>query len=158
MRRLRPIHALFIVLFFAGAVLAANYAFEGGFLRESYERVRPDTDGNVIVDIAELQANEVHFYRYLNYGNQEVRFFVGRDEDGHVHVAFDAAENDFKLKRGFRFHDGWMVNNKCDTSLPLAEVGSRKGGCYPVPLEHQIVGDTVVIADSQILRGWRFFR
>ncbi len=116
MRRFRPIHGVALVLVFFAAVLAAEWLLEGGLRRQAFERVSPDTNGMVILDVSDLGPNQVRFYRFLNAGNQEIKFFLGRDEHGVIQAAFDASENDFKMKRGFRYHDGWMVNNKCETS------------------------------------------
>jgi uncharacterized membrane protein len=110
------------------------------------------------VPAGDLGANQVRFYRFLNTSNQEVFFFVGRDGAGTLHVAFDAAESDYRRKRGFR-HDGeWLVNNKCETACRLAEVNAGGGGCKPVPLAHRLEGDTVLLAESDVLTGWRYFQ
>ena len=85
-------------------------------------------------------------------------FFVGRDEAGTLAVAFDASENDFKRKRGFRAEGAWVVNNKCDTATRLAEVNLGRSGCGPVPLRFHQEGATLVLAENDILEGWRYFR
>src|SRR4028119_2393362 len=82
----------------------------------------------------------------------------GRDRAGHVQVAFDANEPCAKAKRGFRAEGEWLVCNKCDKSFRLAEVNAGGGGCKPVPLEHRVSGDELVIAEADILAGWRLFR
>jgi uncharacterized membrane protein len=126
--------------------------------RPRHERVSPDRDGVVRLDVSTLAPRQVRFYRFLNAGNQEVLFFVGRDEAGTVQVAFDAAESDYRRHRGFR-HDGdWMVNNKCDTACRLAEVNAGGGGCKPVPLAHRVQGETVLLAEADVLTGWRYFQ
>lgn len=153
MKRFRPIHGLLIVpVFVVGVFLAA-----GGFGLGAYERVAPDPDGLVHVPVADLAPSEVRFYRFLNRGNQEVKFFVGRDGDGEIQVAFDAGESHAKLGRGFRHEGDWVVDNKCDTAIRLDEVNAGGGGCRPVPLEHRIEGGDVVLTESAILRGWRLF-
>jgi uncharacterized membrane protein len=156
--RFRPRHGLVLVPIFLGAVLLADYAREGGFGRPSYQRVAPDPQGEVRLEIGDLAPAEVRFYRFLNPGNQEVKFLVGRDPEGHLQVAFDAAESDFKRKLGFRHEGEWLVNNKCDTAVRLAEVNEGRGGCRPVPLAHRLEQHTLVLAERDILVGWRYFR
>ena len=117
-----------------------------------------DPQGQVTLDVSALQPLEVRFYRFLNAGNQEVLFFVGRDETGAVQVAFDASENDFKRKRGFRADGAWVVNQKCDTATRLAEVNLGRSGCGPVPLRFRLEGGTLRLAENDILEGWRYFR
>ncbi|HXT22094.1 MAG TPA: hypothetical protein VN923_15180, partial [Thermoanaerobaculia bacterium] len=97
MARIRPIHAIFAVAFFMGAVLVAEWAIDKSTRRAETERVTPQ-DGLVKVDVSGIAPGQVRFYDFLNPGNQEVRFLVGRDRSGTLQVAFDAAENDFKRK------------------------------------------------------------
>src|SRR5688500_16295661 len=148
---------MLLVAFFMAAVLVADWALDGGFRRGEFERVSPDRAGEVRLAVGELAVGEVRFYRFLNPGNQEARFFVGRDRNGELQVAFDAAENDFKRKLGFRHEDGWLVNNKCETALPLEEVNAGTSGCRPAPLRHRLDGQTLVLAESDVLTGWRYF-
>lgn len=156
MKRFRPVHGLLAVAALVAAVLAAERWLSPH--RARYQRISPDAQGRVVVDLAGLAPLGVRFYRFLNAGNQEVRFFVGRDEAGGLQVAFDASENDFKLKRGFRAEGSWIVNNKCETAVRLAEVNRRPSGCAPVPLPFRAEGDRLVLAESDVLAGWRYFR
>lgn len=147
-----------MVLLFVGIVLVADMALEGRLGGSEFELVRPESDGQVKISLSDLQPQDVRFYRFLNAGNQEVRFFVGRDAAGTVQVAFDANADCAKLKRGFR-HDGeWMVCRKCDKSFRLADVNAGGGGCKPVPLGHHVQGDKLLIAESDVLKGWSLFR
>lgn len=158
MRRFKPSHGIFLVLLFVGAVLLADLALEGRLGGHAYERVGPDANGVVRVSLAGLETQQVRFYQFLNPGSQEVRFFVGRDSAGHVQVAFDANEPCAKAKRGYRAEGEWVVCNKCDKAFRLAEVNAGGGGCKPVPLKHRVSGDELVIAEADILTGWRLFR
>jgi uncharacterized membrane protein len=158
MRRFKPIHGLFLILVFVGAILAADYALEGRLGQAGYERVSPGADGMVRISLADLAPNEVRFYRFLNPGNQEVKFLVGRDAAGHVQVGFDASETHAATGRGFRHEGEWVVDNKCGTAVRLAEVNRGGGGCRPVPLSHRVEGDRLVLAEADILSGWRLFR
>ena len=99
----------------------------------------------------------MRFYRFLNSGNQEVKFFVGRDGKNTLQVAFDANDICYKTKRGYR-HDGdWVTCGKCDKSFRVANVNDGGGGCKPVPLAHTVAGNQLVLEESDILKGWRFF-
>ncbi|MEM1182278.1 MAG: Fe-S-containing protein [Acidobacteriota bacterium] len=152
MKRFTPLYGILIVLLFVGAAVSASYLGRSG-----YERISPQ-DGMVRIDVASLPTQEVRFYRFLNHGNQEVKFFVGRDGDGTVQVAFDASETDYKRKLGFRLEGEWLVNNKCDTASRLTEVNGGGGGCRPVPLKHRLDGSTLIMTETDILAGWRYFR
>ncbi|MEM8933267.1 MAG: Fe-S-containing protein [Acidobacteriota bacterium] len=154
MKHFKPVYGLVVVVLFVGVVISADLAMTGA----SHQRVSPDSRGLVEIDVADLGTSDVRFYRFLNSGNQEVKFFVGRDREGTLHVAFDASETDYKRKRGFRHEGDWMVNNKCDTAVLLAKVNASDGGCHPVPLAHRSQGDRLVLHESDILAGWRYFR
>lgn len=158
MKTLKPIHAAVLVVIISSVVLVTDYALEGGFSRADYERVGPDDQGLVTIDVSDLANGTVRFFRFLNYGNQEVLFFVGRDQHGTVQVAFDANEICYKLKRGYRHQEEWVVCNKCDKAFRLAEVNDGDGGCKPVPLPHRLRGDQLILVEADILTGWRFFR
>ena len=158
MRRFKPIHGIALVLLFVGGVLAADLALEGRLGSSEVQRVSPGPDGLVHLSLAGLQPLQVRFYQFLNSGNQEVRFLVGRDPAGHLAVSFDASEDCAKTKRGFRAEGEWLVCNKCDKSFRLTEVNAGGGGCKPVPLEFREDGEDLVIAEADILKGWRLFR
>jgi uncharacterized membrane protein len=151
----RPVHGVLAVAALLAAFLSLEAAFGSG---SRATRVAPDPQGRVTLDVADLKPLEVRFYRFLNSGNQEVKFFVGRDESGALQVAFDASENDFKRKRGFRAEGAWMVNNKCDTAVRLAEVNAAPSGCAPTPLRFRQEGTRILLAENDVLEGWRYFR
>lgn len=152
----RPVHGVSILALLVGGVLAFDMA--SGWSGRRFELVRPDRQGRVEIGVADLAPGQVRFYRFLNAGNQEVKFFVGRDERGGIQVAFDAAESDYKMKRGFRSDSGWMVNNKCDTAIRLSEVNAGRGGCAPIPIRFAVEGERIAIAEADLLAGWRYFR
>jgi phosphodiesterase/alkaline phosphatase D-like protein len=117
MRRFKPIHGVSLVLLSVAAILTAEFLFEsqrGG----DTQRVSPGRDGKVRVSLAGLEPQQVRFYQFLNTGNQEVRFFVGRDAGGHVQVAFDGNEVCAKTKRGY-----WHEAGPCIQAVQSADNG-----------------------------------
>lgn len=155
--KVRPLHLILAVSALGGLLLLADRFLAGGFEAEAYERVAPKADGTVRLDLSALAVSEVSFYRFLNRGNQEVRFFVGRDPQGTVQVAFDANEQCAKTKRGYRHQGEWVVCNKCDKAFRITEVNAGGGGCKPITLEHRLNGNQLLLAESDILKGWRYF-
>lgn len=155
--RFKPIHGVLAVVIFSGIVVVADLALEGHFGRPPYERVAAGPDGAVRISLAGLGPQQVRFYHFLNPANQEVWLFVGRDASGQVQVALDASEVCAKAKRGFRHEGEWMVCNKCDKSFRLSEVNAGGGGCKPVPLRFQLAGAELLIAQADVLAGWRLF-
>jgi uncharacterized membrane protein len=158
MLRFKPLHGVFLVVVFVAAVVVAELAIDGRLGGSHVERVSPGTDGQVHISLAGLGNQQVRFYRFLNAGNQEVKLFVGRDAGGGVQVAFDASETCAKTKRGFRHEGEWMVCNKCDKSFRLSGVNAGGGGCNPVPIPYRVIGNELILAENDVLRGWRLFR
>lgn len=136
----------------------ADQITTGKLWRPDMTTVTPDQQELVRIDVSDLPNETVRFFRFINSGNQEVEFLVGRDEFGKVHVAFNASENHFKLDRGFKYQDGWIVDKKCETSSRLSGVNESNGLCKPVPLDHRLNGDQLILTEGQILQGWRYFR
>jgi uncharacterized membrane protein len=155
MARIRPIHGIAFVLAFLALLLYVDWAMGS---RNPRTRVSPDQVGMVRIDVADLGKSQVRFYRFLNSGNQEVLFLVGRDRSGTIQVGFDAAETHYKRRRGFRHEGDWLVDNTCDTAVRLEEVNTSRGGCRPVPVKHRMEGNTLVISEADMLAGWRLFR
>ncbi len=157
MRRFTPVHGLVVVILFMSLFWLTQTLLKDRLNPSGFLQVRPDERGQVRIDVGDLAPTEVRFYRFLNPGNQEVRFFVGRDPEGHVQVAFDASESHAKLGRGFRHEGEWVVDNKCDSAFKLSGLNEGGGGCKPVPLQHRLVGDQLLLTEADILRGWRLF-
>lgn len=156
--RFKPWHGMVLVLVLGAVMVLAQHALEGGFARGEFIKVVPDAKGEVQIPIGDLGREQVRFYRFINVGNQEVFFFVARAADGHLHVAFDANEICAKSKRGYRHDGGWMTCNKCDKAFRIETINNGGGGCNPVPAKHRVEGERLVLAESAIMEGWRFFR
>ena len=154
--KLKPIHALILVAAFMALVLAADQWIGG--VSHSFTRVGPDRDGLVRIGVGDLERMQVRWYRFLNAGNQEVRFLVGRDETGTIQVGFDGGDTHLKTRRGFSYQDGWIIDNKCETTTRLSTVNDDKRGCKPTPVKHRVAGDELIITEADMLAGWRYFR
>ena len=155
--RLRPLHSILIVLVVIASVIALQYFFEGGAAKASYIQVRPDAQGGLAIETADLGKGGVRFYRFLNHANQEIEFFVGRDGSGTLQVGFNASETCNKKRRGFHHEGEWMVCNFCDKAFHLKDVNADSGGCAPAALKHRVEGDRVLLTENDILAGWRLF-
>ena len=155
--RLRPVYAILIVLVLVAGGVAANYAYQTGLHGVRFTRVTPDASGMVHINVADLGPKQVRFYRFLNAGNQEVKFLVARDGSGALQVAFDANDKCYRYGRGFHPQGDWVVCNKCEISTRLDQINEGHGGCSPIPLAFKADGDAIVVAQNDILKGWRLF-
>ena len=156
MSKLTPRTALALVVGFAALVLGIEVV--SGSHGHRFERIRPDPDGVVRIDVGEFENLDVQFYRFLNAGNQEVEFLVGRDRHGEIQVGFNSNDNHAKTRRGFSYQDGWIIDNKCETTTRLSAINQGGGGCKPTAVDHRVEGDELVLLESDILKGWRYFR
>ncbi len=158
MRKLTTRSAIAVVLGFGGLFLGLEMAGDVWLGRASFERVRPDAEGQVRIDVRDLGRLEVRFFRFLNAGNQEVQFLIGRDRDGVVQVGFNANAGHYQTRRGFTYQDGWIIDNKCETTTRLSAINQGGKGCKPAALAHQVIDGELVLKEADILEGWRFFR
>ncbi|HBL27990.1 MAG TPA: hypothetical protein DD490_14225 [Acidobacteria bacterium] len=152
MPKFKPLYGILIV-----ATFVAGMIWLGSRSGGTHQQVLAEPDGAVHIDVSDLGTDQVRFYRFLSTANQEVDFFLGRDATGTLHSAFDASENHYKLRRGYSFQNGWIVDNKCGSSFRLAGINAGGGGCSPIPLPFRTQGDTVLIAQDELLKGWRLF-
>ena len=157
-RRFRPLYGLALVSLIVGGLFLTDLFLDGGFGDKRFERVGPDKAGLVQLGVGDLGRGDVRFFRFLNSGNQEVRFFVARDRHGELQVALDANEVCYKLKRGYTPSGEWLVCNKCEKSFRVDEVNAGGGGCKPIPLKFTQEDAGVVLSEAEILTGWRYFR
>ncbi len=155
--KLTPKTGTFLVLGFLGLFLGLELAADSWFGKAKLELVKP-IDGVVKIDLRDFAPLEVRFYRFLNAGNQEIEFLVGRDEQGVVQVGFNTSENHYKTRRGFSAQGEWIIDNKCETSTRLSGVNESSGVCRPIALKHEVVGDELILQEPDILAGWRYFR
>ncbi len=153
MPKFRPVLGAVIVAAFIAAVIWMDSRG-----KSPNQPVAAGPDGFVRIGVADLGRLRIRYYRFLNPANQEVKFFLARDSSGTLQAAFNASENHFKLRRGFRLEDTWIIDNKCDIATPLNSVNEGGGGCSPIPLAYRLAGDQVLISSTDLLEGWRLFR
>jgi uncharacterized membrane protein len=109
----------------------------------SAAQLQADANGDVVIPVSEL-SNKAHFYEYRTAGNQLVRFFAIKSSDGVYRAALDACDVCFAAKKGYKQSGDDMVCQKCGNHFPSTEVNDVSGGCNPVGLNRQVVGDHLV--------------
>ncbi|MDA3851937.1 MAG: DUF2318 domain-containing protein [Spirochaetaceae bacterium] len=111
---------------------------------------------NVVIPLGEFDDGIAKYYRHEVNGTN-VDFFVLRSSDGIVRAAFDACDVCYGSKRGYRQEGDNMVCNNCGQRFASVRINEEKGGCNPSPLERTIQGDHLVISQSDIAAGIRYF-
>jgi uncharacterized membrane protein len=108
---------------------------------------------------SELQQNETEvripisdisttakFYSYDSNG-VSVRYFTVNDNQGNVHVAFDACDVCYEAKKGYKQNGDVMQCLNCGKTFSITSIGTENtaGGCWPSFLPMNSDGNDVVI-------------
>ena len=115
-------------------------------------------DGKVVrIARAEVEDGRVHFYSYPAAGTN-VDFLVRSDGRGALHVHLDACYSCYQYKRGYAVENDDLVCIACRLEYPIAdEVWDFIGACAPIPIHSTLVGDSVVIERSMLVKAARYF-
>jgi len=92
------------------------------------------------------------FYSF-DSDDKSIRYFVVKDSQGNVHVAFDACDVCYEAKKGYRQNDELMSCINCGQEFPIANIGFENtvGGCWPSYLPMIIDNDSIVIKISDLI-------
>ncbi|MBU0761172.1 MAG: DUF2318 domain-containing protein [Nanoarchaeota archaeon] len=114
--------------------------------------------GTMEIPLADISEN-AEWYEYQSNG-KTIRFFVVKAGDGSVKTAFDACDVCYESKKGYSQQGDVMVCNNCGNKYPISGLGTENekgGGCWPGYLPSKIVGDKLIIKNSDIEKGaYRF--
>jgi hypothetical protein len=113
-------------------------------------------DGAVRLPLSTFDDGKAHFYTFLVNG-KPIEFFVVKASDGQVRAAFNACDVCFSAKRGYLQDGDVMVCQNCGSRFPLEKINFVRGGCNPSPLTRTVVGDTLVILESDLAQGAQYF-
>lgn len=112
----------------------------------------PSSDQNEIrISISDISTTAT-FYSY-DSNDKSIRYFVVKDSQGNMHVAFDACDVCYGAKKGYRQDDELMKCLNCGQKFPIVSLGveNTAGGCWPSYLPMVIDNDTVVIKISDLI-------
>jgi len=131
---------------------------------EAVEDIDTGNSGNARVDpsnlyipVSKINDGKAHFYKYSSLTGKTIRFFVLKSKDGIFRAAFDACDVCFEAKKGYRQEGDYMVCNNCGMKFSSTRINEEKGGCNPAPLERHIEDGYLVIKNSDIEKGARYF-
>lgn len=117
----------------------------------------PDADDRVRIPLDEVKDGKLHRFAYIAGDGHRVRFFlINRYDEDHVKigVVFDACMicgDDGYIQKG---ND--VICIACNVHIFVPSIG-KPGGCNPIPLTHEVMGDEIIIARSDLERGARYF-
>jgi uncharacterized membrane protein len=86
---------------------------------------------------------------------KKLRFFVIKNDQQRLSVAFDACEN--CGDQGYYQEGQAIFCLNCLAEINPATIGLG-GGCNPIPLAHTVANDTLRITVGDLQQGMKFFR
>jgi uncharacterized membrane protein len=98
------------------------------------------------------------FYYYFDTNNTRVNYFILQNSEGDIHVRFDTCEKCYDQKKGYRQSGDAMVCNSCDQRFEFKGTEGNPGVCYPLPLNHTIIDNNIIIKSSDISDGSYYFK
>lgn len=111
----------------------------------------------IVLPLAPFADGRARFYRHVRPGGREIRFFVMKSGDGQVRAAFDACDNCFRERRGFRQAGDHLVCNHCGRAFLPQHVNVLRGDCNPAPLDGNVDGDRLILQAAAIEQGSAYF-
>jgi hypothetical protein len=92
-------------------------------------------------------------------GGKTVPFFAVRDADGSVHVALDACHVCAEAKKGYVQKADHMVCRNCGKTFAISQITAMggAGGCHPISLSSTVSGDSILVRQSDVAAGTRWF-
>jgi high-affinity iron transporter len=111
-------------------------------------------DGKIGIPVATVNDGNLHRFAIEESG-VHVRFIVIRRPDQSLVAAFDACE--ICGSQGYYQKGPNVICKNCGSAIFIPSIGSR-GGCNPIPIVSQVVGDRLVIPADKLIPGAKIFR
>jgi uncharacterized membrane protein len=100
---------------------------------------------------------KARYYQLKTDDPAPIKFFILKSSDGVIRAALDACDVCWREGLGYHQEGDFMVCNNCGQRFASIKVNEIKGGCNPVPLNREVVGDQVVIKVKDLLEGKPYF-
>lgn len=119
--------------------MVAFSSFGSSYANKQVELVKPQpvvpVGDHVDLPLGDVNDGHLHRFVYQASGGQQVRFIVILKGGNSYGVGLDACE--ICGPTGYYERDNQVVCRLCDVVMNKATIGT-KGGCNPIPLEHQV--------------------
>jgi len=123
--------------------------------RDHKHQSAPYDRGKVRININLLEEGVPVFYSF-GEGDESIDFFVMKVKD-EIHSYFDACNDCYQGKLGFRFEDGTLICNICNVSHPFRVLKDGFGGCHPLRLKGTLAGTVYEIDKEDLMQGKKYF-
>ncbi|HJV64484.1 MAG TPA: DUF2318 domain-containing protein [Geomonas sp.] len=121
-----------------------------------YAAVKP-ANGMVTIPVSKVSDGKAHFF-HLTDGGKDVKFFLVKGSDGHLHAAFDACDVCYHEKKGYEQQGDQMLCKNCNKKFAINRIGQEsRGGCNPAYLPARVDASNVRIMVDDLRSGANFF-
>lgn len=121
-----------------------------------YDIVALDGD-RLRIPLAQVNDGGVHFFTY-KYQGKNINFFVRTDGQGRLRTHFDACYSCFKYKKGYVHEGTQVICIACRIGYDLQDpIWDYVGACVPITLKSSMAGNWLVVKQSHLEKGERFF-
>ena len=111
-------------------------------------------DGKTSIPLKQLYDGELHRYTATENGT-DIRFWLYQKPDGKIATLFDACEICGPV--GFYKNSTGVVCKNCAAPINPQSVG-MPGGCNPIPLQASVTADSVIISETDLAAGSKYFQ
>ncbi|MBE3136588.1 MAG: DUF2318 domain-containing protein [Thermoplasmata archaeon] len=138
------IAAVVVILFLAGCT-SNSQNNDNSNTNTNSNSAPQQNETEVRIPISDISTT-AKFYSYDSNGIS-VRYFAVKDNQGNVHVAFDACDVCYEAKKGYKQNGDVMQCLNCGKTFSITSIGTENtaGGCWPSFLPMNIDGNDVVI-------------
>jgi len=111
-------------------------------------------NGAARIPLSQIADGDLHRFEATENG-QEIRFWLYQKPDGKVATVFDACEICGPV--GFTKGPNGIVCRNCAAPINGQSVGTA-GGCNPIPLKSEQSAEAVIVRESDLAAGARYFQ
>jgi len=111
-------------------------------------------NGKTSIPLQQLYDGDLHRYVATENG-VDIRFWLYQKPDGKIATLFDACEICGPV--GFFKNSSGVVCKNCAAPINPQSVG-MPGGCNPIPLQATMTANSVVISESDVAAGGKYFQ
>lgn len=129
-------------------LIAINYYMENRTVTLSPAVPVEAKDGYINIPRDELEDGQLHRYGFVTPNDVEMRFIIIKKGEGVYGVGLDACEICGTV--GYYQRKDQVICLNCDVIISIPTIGFP-GGCNPIPFDHEVKEDMVVINETVML-------
>ena len=99
--------------------------------------------GDIVIETDDI--TEIATFVNYEVDGVTIQFIVVRASDGTVRIAFNTCQSCTPSPNAYFVQEGnYFVCQNCQTKFLIDEIGLKKGGCNPAPVEEKTESDGVI--------------